>query len=266
MDVKKNRLYHMRNLRDHLEELFTLCGIEMENVTIEERSAFAEFLEKIVKDNSLYHYLEALDAQSIRAIEVMKDKNLDEWNNRQNEQHLQELLQEKEEWEERHNQEKAELKERCNQEKADLEEQYIREKEDLEARYSQSRQDLDAYRMQSETLEEEYRNQIRMLMELRDSLFMRKDWFVDNAPEEIAAKKLVETQLKETARILKSSGVEISEGTGAYDPDVHTVAGTVPAESEEQIGQIAQTVRSGYRFKGENLRSQEVMIYVKGEE
>lgn len=96
MDGKKSRVYYMKNLRDHLEELFTLCGIEPEKVTIAEQSAMVEFLEKIVKDTSLSHYLEALDRQSLQAIEVMKDRNLEEWNNRQNEKRLQKLLQEKE--------------------------------------------------------------------------------------------------------------------------------------------------------------------------
>ena len=96
MDGKRSRVYYMKNLRDHLEELFTLCGIEPEKVTIAEQSAMVEFLEKVVKDTSLSHYLEALDRQSLRAIEVMKDRNLEEWNNRQNEKRLQKLLQEKE--------------------------------------------------------------------------------------------------------------------------------------------------------------------------
>lgn len=211
MDARKDKLYHMRNLREHLEELFKLCGIEPEEVAIADRSTFVQFLEKILKDTDMCNYLEALDAQSIEAIEAMKERSLEEWNNRQNAKQLVKLQQEK------------------------------------------------------EALETKGREQIRMLIEMRDTLSMRERWIEYNAPEEVAAKKLIETQLEETARVLESAGVQIFEGTGVYDRKVHTVVGRVPTKEEDKIGYIAQTVRAGYRLHGENLRSQEVMVYVKEE-
>lgn len=239
MDVKKDKLYYMRNLGKHLEELFELCGIAPEKVMIADRSGFVQFLEKILKDTDMCNYLEALDAQSTQAIEAMKDRSLEEWNHRQNTERLVKLQQEKEE---------------------------------LEVRCSKLEKKLDECQIQAATAapmvtnDTGFREQIRMLIEMRDTLSMRARWIEDNAPEEVAAKKLIGTQLEETARILQSAGIEISEGTGVYDRAVHTVVGTVIAESEEQIGHIAQTVRSGYSMRGEILRSQEVMIYVKGEE
>ena len=236
----------LKRLKEHfnenIKELFALCGIEIkENVALK-------------KDRDRYRYW---DVQCVRAIEMMKKRN-------QKEKGLQDevdrLLAEKADLEEK-------LKKETSSEQAfeKMKLELKKQETEWEERLSKAEKEQKECCMEIEALQEEYKSQIRRLIEMRDTLFMREAWIEDNAPEEVAAKKLVKTQLKEVARILENAGVEISEGNGIYCPEVHTVVGTIPAKGQEEIGYIAQTVRSGYRFRGENLRSQEVMIYVEGE-
>jgi len=104
---------------------------------------------------------------------------------------------------------------------------------------------------------------VQDIIAMRDNLLMRRNWIRDFAPEEEAAAKLVEGQLRETAKILEHSGVEILDQTGTFDYRLHTAVETRPAPSLEQDGQIAETFRPGYRFRSEMLRPQEVILYAK---
>lgn len=104
---------------------------------------------------------------------------------------------------------------------------------------------------------------VQDIITMRDNLLMRRNWIRDFAPEEETAAKLVEGQLQETAKLLERAGVEIMDRMGAFDCRLHTAVETRPAPAAQQNGQIAETFRPGYRFRGEILRPQEVILYVK---
>ena len=196
----KNRYETMKHLRDRLSELFRLCGAEGTPVPVTLAPPLIRLVEKLVRDDGLYHYLEGLDAQAAQALQAMKDRMLDDWNNRQNEERVAQL-------------------------------------------------------------EREQLNCIRDLIALRDKLLMRQSWLEEEAPEEENARKLAASQLRETARCLTNLGVEILEAGGAFDSGCQTVVEPRPAGTPDQMDRIAETFRPGYRFRGEILRPQEVILF-----
>lgn len=210
----KNRYETMKHLRDRLSELFQLCGVQGEPVQIIPAPALIRLVEKLVGDHGLYSYLEGLDSQAERAVQAMKDRQLDDWNNRQNEERIARLEQE-----------------------------------------------LQAEQTRSEGVLKEQLSVIRDLIALRDKLLMRQSWLEEEAPKEENARKLAASQLRETARCLTNLGVEILETGGAFDSRYQTVVETRPVEAPDQIDQIAETFRPGYRFRGEILRPQEVILF-----
>ena len=227
-----NRYEIMRHLRDDLEELFRLCGVQREQVKIIPAPAPIRLAEKLVQDNALYHYLEGLDAQAEQAVRVMKDRRLDEWNDRQNEARI------------------TELEEELKQERMNA-----RHAEETLAKERQ------AWAQREARYREEQVSVIQDLISLRDKLLLRKSWLEEQCPEEQNARKLADSQLRETARCLAGLGVEILEAGGSFDSRYQTVVETRPAETEEQADQIAETFRPGYRFRDEILRPQEVILF-----
>lgn len=229
-----NRYETMKRLRDHLEELFRLCGMPPKRVKVEPAPALIRLIEKPFQDKALCDYLEGLDTQAELAVREMKDRQLDAWNNQQNEARIVELEQELE-------QERTQAQE--------AEEKLLRELQEEKERGEQYRK--------------ERLSAIQDLIALRDKLLLRKSWLEDQASEEENAKKVVDSQLRETARCLTNQGVDILDSGGVFDNQYQTVVETRPAEHAEQDGQIAETFRPGYRFQGEILRSQEVILFTK---
>ena len=248
----------MKRVRDHLEELFKLCGIKTSSVKIAPAPALVQFAEKLAKDNALYTYLESLDAQAQRAAAKMKERNLEAWNSKENEKYIAELEKQLE-------QEKAQqeaMQERLAQGEAQLQE--MRDRLEQESgRIQELEQSLSQEKEQGEQYKKERLAYIKSLIELRDKLMLRKSWLEDQVPEEVNAKKVVDSQLRELARCLNHLGVEILEADGEFDSRIQTVLETSVTESEELSGKIAETIRPGYRFQDEVLRSQEVVIYTK---
>ncbi len=248
----------MKRVRDHLEELFKLCGIKTSSVKIAPAPALVQFAEKLAKDNALYTYLESLDIQAQRAAAKMKERNLEAWNSKENEKYIAELEKQLE-------QEKAQqeaMQERLAQGEAQLQE--MRDRLEQESgRMQELEQSLSQEKEQGEQYKKERLAYIKSLIELRDKLMLRKSWLEDQVPEEVNAKKVVDSQLRELARCLNHLGVEILEADGEFDSRIQTVVETSVTESEELSGKIAETFRPGYRFQDEVLRSQEVVIYTK---
>ena len=253
-----DRFEIMKRVRDHLEELFKLCGIKTSSVKIAPAPALVQFAEKLAKDNALYTYLESLDAQAQRAAAKMKERNLEAWNSKENEKYIAELEKQLE-------QEKAQqeaMQERLAQGEAQLQE--MRDRLEQESgRIQELEQSLSQEKEQGEQYKKERLAYIKSLIELRDKLMLRKSWLEDQVPEEVNAKKVVDSQLRELARCLNHLGVEILEADGEFDSRIQTVVETSVTESEELSGKIAETFRPGYRFQDEVLRSQEVVIYTK---
>lgn len=228
----KNRYETMKHLRDHLNELFQLCGVPETQVEVSPAPALIRLVERLVRDDALYSYLEGLDTQSELAVREMEERRLDFWNIQQNETRIAELEQE-------------------------LKEERTRAQE-TEKKLSQ---ELQAEKKRVEQYCKEQLSAIHDLIALRDKLLLRKSWLEDQAPEEKSAHKVVISQLREIARCLTNWGVEILEAGGAFDNHFQTVVETRPAENTEQDGQIAETFRPGYRFRDEVLRPQEVILF-----
>lgn len=219
----------MKELRDRLTELFELCGISPRQVAVEPAPALLLWLEALLPDRSLYGYLDALNCQAEQAVRTMRERNLDYWNAQQNEK----LLLQRE-------QELGQLR---------------RQLEEMKSAPPSSPA-ADAVQLEL----------IRGVIAMRDNLLMRKRWLQDFSPGEEAATGLVEGQLQETARLLERAGVEIMDQGGPFDSRIHTVVETRAAPDPEQADQIAGTLRPGYSFRGEVIRSQEVILFIKAQE
>ncbi len=249
-----DRYITMRQLRDDLEELFRLCGTQGNEVKIAPAPAAIRLVEKLVRDKALYSYLEDLDSRAALAVREMKERQLDEWNNRQNENRVAEL-------------EQALERERAQAREA-LEDERVRAREALEQERGRAQEaeekltrELQEEKDRAGRCRQELLSIIRDLIALRDKLLLRKSWLEDQAPEEKNAQKVVISQLRETARCLTNLGVEILDAAGAFDNRYQTVVETRPAENAELAGQIAETFRPGYRFRDEILRPQEVILF-----
>ena len=242
IEIEQIRAQRMLLLRDHLAELFTLVGVQAESVPVTEQPLLRVLLENLFQDKHLYEFLETLDRNTLMAVKKMKDRNLEQWNFRENEKKMDRQLDEKED---------------C-----------IRSLEEglrtLETEKAKTQAALSAAEETIEALRKEQLNMIRDMIALRDNLLMRASWIADNDQEDANAAKLVDAQLRDTGRLLTKMGVEIQEDGGLFDNQKHTVVDTVPAPSEELIDHIFKTARPGYRFRGDTLRFQEVILYTKG--
>ena len=230
----RERYLCMVELQQQLMELFDLCGVEAEMIKVSQMPVPLVWLEKLIQDNQLYDYLENLTGLSVQAVEKLKDIKLDAWSNQESERRLDEAYQRLEEQDLQltQNMQAAEL---LKNENTKLREQMFGEQKTL----------------------------IKAVITLRDNLLMKKEWLESSMPEEVTAAKLINGQLQETAKMLEDMGVEIMQDGGAFDSHYHTVVQTRPAENTEQIDQIVETFRPGYRFRNEILRSQEVIVYIK---
>lgn len=264
------RIETMRRLRDDLKELFQLCGIQAEAIEVRPAPALIRLAERLSQDHALNSYLEAMEVQAEQAIIQMKDRALDDWNNRQNEARIVELEQERilagkerQRWE----QERVLVeKERQGWEQ----ERILAEKERQRWEQERALAEKERQRLEQELQEERDRGErrhkeqlslIQDMIALRDKLLLRRNWLEDQAHGEENARKLVDSQLRETARCLTNMGVEILDAGGSFDNSFQAVVETCPAEMPEQEDQIAETFRPGYRFRDEILRPQEVIVY-----
>lgn len=238
IEIEQIRAQRMFLLRDHLAELFKLVGVQAESVPVTEQPLLRVLLENLFQDKTLYEFLETLDRNTLIAIQKMKDRNLEQWNYQENERQLDE-------------------KEDCIR---SLEERL----RTLETEKAKTQAALSAAEETAEALRKEQLNMIRDMIALRDNLLMRASWIADNDQQDANAAKLVDAQLRDTGRLLAKIGVEIQEDGGLFDNQKHTVVDTVPAPSEELVDHIFKTVRPGYRFRGDTLRFQEVILYTKG--
>jgi molecular chaperone GrpE len=70
---------------------------------------------------------------------------------------------------------------------------------------------------------------------------------------------------KKFLRVLEAIGVEEIEAEGRdFDPTIHEALTTVPAESEEEDGTVAQVYQKGYLLKGVLLRPARVVVRKHG--
>ena len=238
-----DRYETMELFRDRMNELFQLCGAPETRVEISPVPVLIRLAELLVRDDGLYNYLEGLDSQAEQAVSKMKDRQLDDWNNRQNEARI------------------TELEQALEQERHRAEEALVRERTLAEGKRKELMQELQEEKERGAQYRSAQISLIWDLIALRDKLLLRKSWLEDQALGEVNAQKVVDSQLRETARCLTNLGVEIMEAGGAFDSRCQTAVETRPTETPDQAGKIAETFRPGYRFQGETLRPQEVILF-----
>lgn len=250
MNIYQNRIYSMTQLRNHLDELYTLIGISPKKVAVPETNKIITLIETFQRNNALYTYLDALDAQSVRAIKKMKEINLELWNGKENEKQLDELEQKIELLEKKLcfvTDERDQLVHRCDQ----LQKLLI---------YAEEADRRLTHEVQQH---QEYQHKIfRDMITLRDSLLLRLEWMRTNTPDEVNAAKLTESLLEETARLMQNIGLVVLLDTGVFNGQTQTIVDTIETDDEALYNHIAQTIRPGYRFEETMLRSQEVKVFV----
>ncbi len=105
---------------------------------------------------------------------------------------------------------------------------------------------------------------IRNIIALRDSQLIKRDYLYDQGEQEGSVSlRIVGATLKETANALQKCGVEILEDEGEFSSERQTIVDVRETEEEALDGQIAEVVRPGYCYRGEQLRGQEVVVYKK---
>lgn len=230
----RERYLCMVELQQQLVKLFDMCDVKPELIKVSQMPVPLVWLEKLIQDNQLYDYLENLTDLSAQAVEKLKDIKLDAWSNMESERRLDEVSQRLEE---------------------------------LDQQLNQSVATADSLKIENEKLRNQmYQDQktaVQGIITLRDNLLMKKEWLKSSVPEEMTAVKLINSQLQETAKMLEDMGVEIIQDAGSFNSHYHTAVQTLPTENTEQVDQIAETFRPGYRFRNETLRAQEVIVYVK---
>lgn len=242
----QNRIVPMSQLRDHLAELFRLCGVQGTEVPLGDAPIPQRILDRLFEDKALAEYLNALDTQTVNAIAEMKNRRLEVWNSQENEKYIDELerqLQEIKDGQAWNSQRAAvEIQDRLDHTEALL-------------------------RSEKERSRQNTLDWIHHLIDIRDRLRQQQDW-LQNIPEaeKASAAKVISTALRHTGEVMETMGVTVMEGGGAFDSSLQTVIQTVPAASGEQANRIAETFRAGYRYDGEVLRAQEVILYTDQQE
>lgn len=230
----RERYLCMVELQQQLMELFDICDLKPELIKVSQMPVPLLWLEKLIQDNQLYDYLENLTALSAQAVNKLKEIKLDAWSNQETEHRLDEVCQ---------------LLEEQNRQMA--------------------QNTLDAEHLKSENVKlrermyQEKKTSIQAIITLRDNLLMKKEWLESTMPDETTAAKFINGQLQETGKMLEDMGVEIMQDLGPFDSYCHVAVQTRPAENDEQVNQIAEIFRPGYRFQNETLRPQEVIVYAK---
>lgn len=230
---------YIARLHSRLSELFELCGVKKKNPELPQKLHPLAWLDGRTREQ-WFCYLRDINTTADEALRGMKDRILDDWNNQENERRLEEL-----------EEQLSRQEELCSG----------RERECLQLRQEQDR----LRGMTEQTIQEEI-NLIRGIIALRDGLFMKQSW-LQSCPEETeTAAKVLEGQVRDTAKLLTEIGVEILDECGTFDSSYQTVVETRTAQEPEQIDRVAETFRPGYRFRNEILRQQEVILYAVPQE
>ena len=242
------RYRSMRSLRDHLEKLFRLCGLNGQRVEVKMSPRLVTMMENFCKDKSLCDFLDALDSQTEQAMKALNDRQLDLWSSQETERRLVETDEMLQKAQRKMKDDEGQLKALAD--RAATLEQRLESAQDALAKANEQLAKNDSEEM------------IRNIIAMGDNLLMRRDYLRENAPEDSNAGKLIKNQLRETANLLKKAGVEILEDEGLFDCSRHTVVDTRPTQDPLMDNQIAEVFRPGYIYKGNVIRGQEVILYV----
>lgn len=221
--MRKNQYQCMSELQNSLKKLYDIIHYSPKEVSIESPDGIMQAL-IFAKRGMPANYLEMLTVQVKKAIKILDGMRLDVWSEKE---HQEETI-----------------------------EKQSKRIEELENR-------LRDYELSPvKNVEKEMKDLICNIISLRDGQLIKRDYLYDQGEQEgSAAMCIVEATLKETANLLKKSGVEILEDQGMFSSQRQTIVDVKETEDEALDGQIAEVVRPGYFYQGEQLRGQEVIIY-----
>lgn len=101
------------------------------------------------------------------------------------------------------------------------------------------------------------------LVEVLDDLQRVAQLDLSNATVE-AIMEGIDLVERKFARALTDAGIEVIEPSGvAFDPTFMEAMMRVPAESEDQVDQVAQVFQKGYQLKGNLIRPARVSVFTQ---
>jgi molecular chaperone GrpE len=105
---------------------------------------------------------------------------------------------------------------------------------------------------------------VARLADVLDDLQRVAELDLENATVE-AIMEGIDLVERKFVRSLADAGVETIEPNGvAFDPERMEAMMRVPAESDEQVDQVAQVFQKGYALKGNLIRPARVSVYTQG--
>lgn len=220
----------MRRLRDNIDRLFVLCGLEEEKIDIKMSPKLLVVAERLFHDNSVCEFLDLINQKTLLAIKALNNQHLDLWSAKETERLLEEA-----------------------------EERLIEEKSINDKKLNDLRKKLNSC---EDSYKKELEKTIRNIIAMRDNLLISRDFIRENSSQDKTALKVVENQLKETGNILNKMGVEILENEGLFDSSKQTIVDTRTTNEPSLNNKIAEIFRPGYIYEDSIIRGQEVIVYI----
>ncbi len=93
----------------------------------------------------------------------------------------------------------------------------------------------------------------------RDQLSMQCGYARER--QEAAAERLLLGILEGTKAILEENGIEVLDGTGAFDEKLHRIGAVCPTDDPALHLQIKAVLKDGYRMDGKCIRFPEIEVY-----
>lgn len=238
--MDKNQYQCISELQDNLRKLYETINYSPEEIFVKFPNGFLQVFDFAKKKMSAM-YIEGLTEQVKEAIKIADGIRLDRWSEKEYQKELEEKAGSYEE------------SVKSYEEKLGKQSDRIAELEEQLRNYELS---------QNGNTGTEMRDLLGNIIALRDGQLIKRDYLYDQG-EEVGSVplRIVEATLKETANLLKKSGVEILEDEGAFSSERQTIVDVKETEEESLDGQIAEVVRPGYIYQGEQLRGQEVIVY-----
>lgn len=242
--MRKDQYQCMSDLQDSLRKLYGVISYSPEEIFIESPKGIVQAL-AFANRGMPANYIEQLAEQAKEAIRILEGNQIGCWKEKEDQKELEKKV------------ESYGKSIKSYEEKIGKQSEKIAELEGRIRDYESST---------ARDAEKEMRDMIGNVIALRDGQLMKRDYLRSQGMEEgSAALRIVEATLKEIGNLLKKSGVEILEDQGAFSSQRQTIVDVKETEEESLDGQIAEIVRPGYVYQGEQLRGQEVIVYKRKE-
>lgn len=259
--MRKNQYQCMSEFQDSLRKLYNTINYSPKEIFIKPPNGIVQTF-VFANKGMLVKYFEELTKQVREAIKISDGIRLDRWSEKEYQDELEKKVGSYEESIKSYEDEKRVYEDKIRayeDEKRAYEEEIDKQSE----RIAGLEEELRAHESSpAEDTGKEMRDLISNIIALRDGQMIKRDYLYDQGEDESSVSlRIVEATLKETANLLKKSGVEILEDQGAFSSQRQTIVDVKETEEESLNGQIAEVVRPGYFYQGEPLRGQEVITY-----